>query len=113
MKISVYFAYTFISFFNDAKVQICIYVISIIIIISEDVNLMNYYIKYSPLEDLRRIKSGYTPKNHFMFIYNTIPIFIMLKLFIYRTCGNFISGIVSLEGLHKSCKVQKRDLPKL
>jgi hypothetical protein len=74
------------------KLRILIYVIRIIIIISEDVNLMNYYIKYSPLYDLRRIKGGYMPKNHFMFIYNIIPIFIMLKLFVYQTCRNFISG---------------------
>ncbi|HMB44773.1 MAG TPA: hypothetical protein VKL21_03020 [Candidatus Methanoperedens sp.] len=77
------------------------------IIISKDVNLMNYYLKYSPLEDIRRIKSGYKPKNHFMFIYNIIPIFIMLKLFVYGSCGNFISGIVGFEGLHKSCQVRK------
>ncbi|PWB52767.1 MAG: hypothetical protein C3F06_07620 [Candidatus Methanoperedenaceae archaeon] len=98
---------TFITFFNDVKVQICIYVIRIIIIISEDVDLMNYYLKNSPLEDLRRINSGYMPKNHFMFLYNTIPIFIMLKMFVYRTCGNFISGNFSFESLHKSFQIRK------
>ena len=81
--------------------------IRIIIIISEDVNLMNYYIKYSPLEDLMRIKSGYMPKNHFMFIYNTIKIFIVLKQLVFQSCNNFISGIISFGGLQKNSQVQK------
>ncbi len=68
---------------------------------------MNYYLKYSPFDDLRRIKGGYMPKNHFLLIYDTIPIFIMLKLFVYRSCRNFISDIVNFKGFHKSCQVRK------
>lgn len=76
-------------------------------IISKDVNLMNYYLKNSPFEDLRRIKCGYMPKHYFMFIYNIIPIFIVLKLLVYRSCKNFISGIISFGELHKNCQVRK------
>jgi len=68
---------------------------------------MNYYIKYSPLEDLRRIKCGYMPKNHFMFLYNTIPIFIVLKRLVYLSFKDFMSGIISFGDLHKKCQVQK------
>ncbi len=55
---------------------------------------MNFYLKYPELEDFRRIKGGYMPKNHFIFIYNTIQIFIVLKLFVYRSFRNFISAII-------------------
>lgn len=68
---------------------------------SEDVDLMNNYIKYSPLEDLRRIKCGYMPKNHFMFIYNTITILIVLKHLVYQSCKNSLSDIMHFGGLQK------------
>jgi hypothetical protein len=68
---------------------------------------MNYYLKNSPFEDLRRIKCGYMPKHYFMFIYNIIPIFIMLKLLVYRSCKNFISGIINFEGLNENLQVRK------
>lgn len=68
---------------------------------------MNYYIKYSPLEDLMRIKSGYMPKNHFMYIYNIIKILIVLKQLVYQSCKNSISGIISFGGSQKNCHVQK------
>lgn len=62
------------------------------IIITKGVNLMNYHRKNSMLDDLQRIKSGYMPKDHFMFVYDTAPFFIALKLFFDRIHRNLFSG---------------------
>jgi len=48
---------------------------------------------YSHFEDLRRIKSGYMPKIHFIYLYNLIKIFMVLKLFAYRKCNNFVAEV--------------------
>lgn len=34
------------------------------------------------MEDLKRIKGGYRPQNHFFSLYNIISIFVIFKLFI-------------------------------
>lgn len=59
---------------------------------NKGVNLMNYNRKISMLDDLQRIKSGYMPKDHFMFLYDTAPFFIALKLFFDRIYRNSFSG---------------------
>ncbi len=64
----------------------------IIIIIIKVASIMNKYSKYSHFEDLKRIKSGYMPKIHFISLYNTIKIFMVLKLFVYRVYKNFIAA---------------------
>lgn len=57
---------------------------SIIIIITKVVGIINKYSKYSHLDDLIRIKSGYMPKMHYILLYNIITILIILKLFVQK-----------------------------
>ena len=64
----------------------------IMIIIIEVESIMNRHNKYSHLDDLIRIKSGYMPKTHFIFLYDILTILIISKLFVYRICKNFIFG---------------------
>lgn len=73
----------------------------IMLIISNLIIIMNKYGKYSHFEDLRRIKSGYTPRMHFIFLYNIFKIFMVSKLFVYRACKNFIAGFFNYTKLHK------------
>jgi len=64
--------------------------------------------KNSYFEDLERIKSGYKPRNHFMFIYNIVPIFIMTKLIVYQSCNKYINHIINQSSLQKSHHFQKQ-----
>lgn len=75
---------------------------SIMSIMKKVVHIMNKYSKYSHLEDLIRIKSGYMPKMHFIFLYNIITILIVLKLFVNRVLKNSTAGIFNYEKLHKN-----------
>jgi hypothetical protein len=58
--------------------------------------------KNSYLEDLGRIKSGYSPRNRFIFLYNIIPIFILTKLIVYKLYKHYINNIIH------SARPQKR-----
>jgi len=60
--------------------------IRIINIVETEAHLMSKNGINSYFEDLERINSGYKPRNHFMFLYNIIPIFMMTKLIVYQSC---------------------------
>ena len=57
--------------------------------------------KYSHLEDLKRIKSGYMPKTHFIFLYDILTVLFVSKLCSYRMCRNVIAGIFNDKNFHK------------
>lgn len=61
--------------------------------------------KYSHFEDLKRIKSGYTPRMHFFSLYNIFTIFMVSKLFVYRTYQNFIARFFNYSKLHKKSRM--------
>jgi hypothetical protein len=49
---------------------------------------MNHTIKVSLMEDLKRIKRGYRPKNHFFSFYNTMYILVTFNLLIAQLLRN-------------------------
>lgn len=81
--------------------------ITIISIVENEVRLMKQNGKNSYFEELERIKSGYMPRNRFMFLYNIIPIFILTKLIVYQSCKHYINGIVNPVRPQKSHHFQK------
>ncbi len=82
----------------------------IMIIITGVISNMKKYRKYSRVEDLKRIKGGYKPKRHFMSLYNVFLIFTVTKLFLHRSCKNFISGFFNYGGLHKKCAMNSFEI---
>jgi hypothetical protein len=74
----------------------------IIISITDVISNMNKFSNYSHFEDIKRIKSGYMPKRHFISLYNMAAIFMVSKLFLYRACKNFIAGFFNYAKLQKS-----------
>lgn len=82
-------------------------IILIISIVENEVLLMNKKGKNSYLEDLDRIKSGYMPRNRFMFVYNIIPIFIMTKVIIYQSCKKYIKEIIYIARPQKGPSFKK------
>jgi len=82
-------------------------IIRIIIIVENEACLMNKNGKSSYLEDLDRIKSGYMPRNRFIFIYNIIPIFSMTKLIVSQSYKKYIKYIIYITRPQKSHSFKK------
>ncbi len=83
------------------EVQICLYAMLIMLIIRNVISIMNKSREYSHFEDLKRIKSGYTPRMHFISLYNIFTIFMVSKLLVYRECKNFIARFFNYRKWHK------------
>ena len=77
---------------------------------------MNKYIKYSYFGDLKRIKGGYRPKAHFIFLYDIFKVLFVSKLLAYGLYNNFIADILNYRKLKNSIigrsrfKIQLNDL---
>jgi len=82
----------------------------IIIILIDVINNMKKIRNYSHFEDLKRINSGYMPKRHFMSLYNMAAIFMVLKLFLYRTGKKFIAGFFNYGKIPKKSHAPNWDL---
>ena len=78
--------------------------------------IMNKYIKYSYFDDIKRIKGGYMPKAHFIFLYDIFKVLFVSKLSAYDLCNNFIVDILNYRKLINSIigrsrfKIQLNDL---
>ncbi len=54
---------------------------------------MNHQIKVSLIEDLKRIKGGYRPKNHLFLLYNIMYIFVFFNLSITQLMRSYFHSI--------------------
>jgi hypothetical protein len=84
-------------------IQKCIYVIMLIIIVTDLICNMKKFRKYSYFEDLKRIKSGYMPKRYYKTLYNMDVIFYVLKAIFISNGEKFIAGLFNYGKLHIFC----------
>ena len=77
---------------NSGYRKIYMFMILIIIIAGVISNMDKYSIN-SYLEDIKRIKSGYMPKIHFILLYDSIKILIILNICVNRVLNNFTEDI--------------------